>query len=114
MRTLVLLRHGQSVWDQENLFTGWTDVDLTRQGVEEAHQAGVRLAADGYSIDICFTSLLKRAVKILHFVLGEMDLSWLPEHKSWRLNERHYGALQELNKAEDAALRPQSRFFLAR
>ncbi len=100
MPTLVLLRHGQSVWNQENLFTGWTDVDLTQQDVEEARQAGVRLAASGYDFDSCFTSVLKRAVRTLHFVLGEMDLLWLPEHKSWRLNERHYGALQGLNKAE--------------
>ena len=102
MPTLVLLRHGQSVWNQENLFTGWTDVDLTQQGVEEARQAGVRLATREYSFDVCFTSVLKRAVKTLYFVLGEMDLLWLPEHKSWRLNERHYGALQGLNKAETA------------
>jgi len=102
MPTLVLLRHGQSVWNQENLFTGWTDVDLTRQGIEEARQAGVRLSASSYSFDACFTSVLKRAVKTLHLVLDEMDLLWLPEHKSWRLNERHYGALQGLNKAETA------------
>jgi 2,3-bisphosphoglycerate-dependent phosphoglycerate mutase len=102
MPTLVLLRHGQSVWNQENLFTGWTDVDLTQQGVEEARQAGGRLAAAGYSFDTCFTSVLKRAIKTLHFVLDEMDLLWLPVHKTWRLNERHYGALQGLNKAETA------------
>jgi 2,3-bisphosphoglycerate-dependent phosphoglycerate mutase len=102
MHTLVLLRHGQSVWNQENLFTGWTDVDLTQQGVEEARQAGRRLTAVGYSFDICFTSVLKRAIRTLYFVLDEMDLLWLPEHKSWRLNERHYGALQGLNKAQTA------------
>jgi 2,3-bisphosphoglycerate-dependent phosphoglycerate mutase len=102
MRTLVLLRHGQSFWNEADLFTGWTDVDLTERGVQEAREAGARLAADGYTFDRCFTSVLKRAVKTLHTVLDEMDLLWLPEEKSWRLNERHYGALQGLNKAETA------------
>lgn len=102
MHTLVLLRHGQSVWNQENLFTGWTDIDLSQQGVEEARQAGRRLASAGYSFDLCFTSVLKRAIKTLDFVLDEMDLLWLPVDKSWRLNERHYGALQGLNKAQTA------------
>jgi 2,3-bisphosphoglycerate-dependent phosphoglycerate mutase len=99
----VLLRHGQSVWNKENLFTGWTDVDLTEQGKREACQAGLCLAAAGYSFDICFTSVLKRAIKTRHLALEEMDLLWLPVQKSWRLNERHYGALQGLNKAETAA-----------
>ncbi len=101
-RTLVLLRHGQSVWNRENLFTGWTDVDLTEQGLHEARDAGVRLAAAGYRFDICFTSVLKRAIKTLNTALEAMDLLWLPVEKSWRLNERHYGALQGLNKAETA------------
>ena len=101
-RTLVLLRHGQSVWNKENLFTGWTDVDLTEKGMREGRQAGARLAAAGYSFDVCFTSVLKRAIKTLHLVLDETDLLWLPAQKSWRLNERHYGALQGLNKAETA------------
>jgi 2,3-bisphosphoglycerate-dependent phosphoglycerate mutase len=102
-RTLVLLRHGESVWNQKNLFTGWTDVDLTERGVQEARDAGRRLAARGYGFDLCFTSVLKRAIKTLHFTLDAMDLLWLPVEKSWRLNERHYGALQGLNKAETAA-----------
>jgi len=89
MRTLVLLRHGESVWNEADLFTGWTGVDLTDKGAQEARNAGVRLAVAGYSFDRCFTSFLKRAVKALHMVLEEMDLLWLPEEKSWRLNERH-------------------------
>ena len=96
----MLLRHGQSIWNKENLFTGWTDVDLTEEGIREGRQAGVRLAAVGYSFDVCFTSVLKRAIKTLHLALDEMDLLWLTAQKSWRLNERHYGALQGLNKAE--------------
>ncbi len=102
MRTLVLLRHGQSFWNEADLFTGWTDVDLTERGVQEAREAGASLTAEGYTFDRCFTSVLKRAVKTLHAVLDEMDLLWLPEEKSWRLNERHYGALQGLNKTETA------------
>jgi 2,3-bisphosphoglycerate-dependent phosphoglycerate mutase len=105
MPTLVLLRHGESVWNKENLFTGWTDVDLTEQGMREARDAGVRLAAAGHRFDTCFTSVLKRAIKTLHLALEEMDLLWLPEQKTWRLNERHYGALQGLNKADTAARR---------
>ncbi|CAH2603263.1 2,3-bisphosphoglycerate-dependent phosphoglycerate mutase [Rhodovastum atsumiense] len=102
MPSLVLLRHGQSVWNKEDLFTGWTEVDLSEQGVDEARLAGKRLAAAKFGFDICFTSVLKRAIKTLHLALEEMDLLWLPEQKSWRLNERHYGALQGLNKAETA------------
>lgn len=102
MSTLVLLRHGQSLWNRENRFTSWTDVDLTQQGVEEARRAGVMLAVAGYSFDVCFTSALKRAIRTLHLVLEEMDLLWLPVWKTWRLNERHYGALQGFNKAETA------------
>ncbi len=100
---LVLLRHGESTWNKENLFTGWTDIGLTDRGVEEAHEAGRTLLREGYSFDLAFTSLLKRAIKTLWIVLEEMDLMWVPVFKSWRLNERHYGALQGLNKAQTAA-----------
>ena len=114
MPTLVLLRHGESVWNKENLFTGWTDVDLTEQGMREAREAGGRLAAAGYRFDVCFTSVLKRAIKTLHLALEEMDLLWLPVEKSWRLNERHYGALQGLNKAETAARYGKEQVFVWR
>src|SRR5437762_14064772 len=100
MKTLVLLRHGQSVWNKENLFTGWADVGLTEQGIQEARSAGHILTKERYSFDLAFTSVLKRAVKTLWLALEEMDLMWIPIHNSWRLNERHYGALQGLNKAE--------------
>ena len=103
MKKLVLLRHGESVWNQENRFTGWKDVDLTPKGVEEARAAGRLLTAEGYDFDIAFTSLLKRAIRTLNFVLEEMDRLWIPVEKDWRLNERHYGDLQGLNKAETAA-----------
>jgi len=103
MRTLVLLRHGESTWNLENRFTGWTDVDLSPKGVQEAHEAARLLREGGYDFDRCFTSLLKRAIRTLVIVLDDMDRLWLPDHKSWRLNERHYGALQGLNKAETAA-----------
>ena len=103
MKKLVLLRHGESTWNQENRFTGWTDVDLTARGVEEARAAGRLLASEGYDFDYTFTSVLKRAIRTLHFALEEMDRLWLPVEKDWRLNERHYGALQGLNKAETAA-----------
>ena len=102
MPKLVLIRHGQSVWNKANLFTGWKDVDLTDQGVAEAKDAGKRLQAAGFDFDVCYTSLLIRAIKTLHLTLEEMDRLWLSVHKSWRLNERHYGALQGLNKAETA------------
>src|SRR6185295_11919242 len=102
MIKLVLLRHGESAWNRENRFTGWTDVDLSAQGVEEARAAGRLLKAEGCVFDLAFTSVLKRAIKTLHLALEEMDLLWLPVQKSWRLNERHYGALQGLNKAETA------------
>ena len=111
MSTLVLLRHGQSVWNKQNLFTGWTDVDLSDQGVEEARRAGRTLAASKIDIDICFTSLLKRAIKTLDLTLEEMDRMWLPVHKTWRLNERHYGALQGLNKADTAQRYGQAQVF---
>jgi 2,3-bisphosphoglycerate-dependent phosphoglycerate mutase len=100
---LVLLRHGESTWNLENRFTGWTDVDLSPKGVEEAHEAGRLLREEGYTFDIAYTSLLKRAIRTLWITLDEMDLMWIPVHRSWRLNERHYGALQGLNKAETAA-----------
>jgi 2,3-bisphosphoglycerate-dependent phosphoglycerate mutase len=103
MKTLVLLRHGESTWNLENRFTGWTDVDLTPKGVQEAHEAARLLAEGRYTFDLSFTSVLKRAIRTLWIVLEDMDLVWLPEHRSWRLNERHYGALQGLNKAETAA-----------
>ena len=103
MKTLVLLRHGESTWNLENRFTGWTDVDLTPKGVKEAHEAGRLLREGGYTFDLCFTSVLKRAIRTLTIVLDEMDLLWLTVHKDWRLNERHYGDLQGLNKAETAA-----------
>ncbi len=102
MKKLVLIRHGESTWNRDNRFTGWTDVDLSEKGVEEAHQGGRILAKEGYAFDIAFTSVLKRAIKTLWIVLEEMDLMWIPVHNSWRLNERHYGALQGLNKKETA------------
>jgi 2,3-bisphosphoglycerate-dependent phosphoglycerate mutase len=102
MKKLVLLRHGESAWNKENRFTGWTDVDLTSQGIEEARAAGRLLAAAGFDFDFAYTSVLKRAIRTLNFVLEEMDRLWLPVEKDWRLNERHYGALQGLNKAEMA------------
>jgi len=103
MYKVVLLRHGESTWNMENRFTGWTDVDLSDRGAAEAHRGGQLLKADGYVFDVAFTSVLKRAVRTLWITLDEMDLMWIPIHHSWRLNERHYGALQGLNKAETAA-----------
>ncbi len=103
MRKLVLLRHGESQWNSENRFTGWTDVDLSETGVGEARKAGRTLKAEGYAFDIAYTSVLKRAIHTLWIALGELDQMWLPEVKDWRLNERHYGGLQGLNKAEMAA-----------
>ncbi len=103
MIKLVLLRHGQSNWNKENRFTGWTDVDLSEKGVAEARAAGRALAAVGLDFDICFTSVLTRAIRTLWLALEEMDRTWLPVVKHWRLNERHYGALQGLDKAETAA-----------
>jgi len=100
---LVLLRHGQSDWNLKNLFTGWTDVDLTEHGMREATLAGQTLEAEGLDFDIAFTSVLTRAIRTLWIVLSEMDRMWIPVERSWRLNERHYGALQGLNKAETAA-----------
>ena len=103
MHRLVLLRHGESEWNRENRFTGWTDVDLSARGVEEARTAGRLLKSEGMSFDLAFTSVLRRAIRTLWLVLDEMDLVWIPVEKDWRLNERHYGALQGLNKAEMAA-----------
>jgi 2,3-bisphosphoglycerate-dependent phosphoglycerate mutase len=103
MHTLVLLRHGESTWNKENRFTGWTDVDLTDKGREEAKVAGQLLKAGGYGFDLVFTSVLKRAIRTSIITLDELDQLWLPVERSWRLNERHYGALQGLNKAETAA-----------
>jgi len=103
MKTLVLLRHGESTWNRENRFTGWKDVDLTDKGVEEARAAGRLLAREGFDFDLAFTSLLKRAIRTLNLALEEMDRLWLPVEKDWRLNERHYGALQGLDKAGTAA-----------
>ena len=103
MYKIVLLRHGESVWNRENLFTGWTDVDLSQKGKEEAKDAGLLLKEQGYRFDIAFTSFLKRAIRTLWIVLDEMDLMWIPVQRDWRLNERNYGALQGLNKAETAA-----------
>jgi 2,3-bisphosphoglycerate-dependent phosphoglycerate mutase len=102
MHKLVLLRHGESVWNRENRFTGWTDVDLTEHGREEARRAGQLLADSDYTFDVAYTSVLKRAIKTLWLALEEMDRMWIPIYNSWRLNERHYGALQGLNKAETA------------
>ena len=100
VRKLVLLRHGQSQWNLENRFTGWVDVDLTEQGRNEARRAGEQMKAEGLQFDVAFTSLLKRAIRTLWTAMDAMDQMWLPVHRSWRLNERHYGALQGLNKAE--------------
>jgi 2,3-bisphosphoglycerate-dependent phosphoglycerate mutase len=103
MHRLVLLRHGESEWNRENRFTGWTDVDLSARGVQEARTAGRLLKSEGLTFDLAFTSVLRRAIRTLWLALEEMDLAWIPEQKDWRLNERHYGALQGLNKAETAA-----------
>jgi 2,3-bisphosphoglycerate-dependent phosphoglycerate mutase len=103
MFRLVLIRHGESVWNKENRFTGWTDVDLSERGREEAVEAGRLLKTEGFVFDVAYTSLLKRAIRTLWIALSELDMMWIPVHGSWRLNERHYGALQGLNKAETAA-----------
>ncbi len=102
MYKIVLLRHGESTWNKINKFTGWTDVDLSKKGVEEAITSGKVLRDEGYVFDIAYTSVLKRAIRTLWFVLDEMDLMWIPVYRAWELNERHYGALQGLNKAETA------------
>lgn len=102
MHKVVLLRHGESIWNKENKFTGWTDVDLTEKGISEAKQAGQTLKAEGFKFDLAYTSVLKRAIRTLWLATDEMDLMWIPVIRHWRLNERHYGALQGLNKAETA------------
>jgi len=103
MHKIVLLRHGESIWNKENFFTGWTDVDLSSKGIEEAKKAGQLLKSEGFNFDIAYTSVLKRAIRTLWLTLDGMDLMWIPVFRSWRLNERHYGALQGLNKAQTAA-----------
>ena len=103
MHRLVLLRHGESTWNRENRFTGWTDVDLTEKGRTEARDAGRLMVAEKFEFDVAYTSVLKRAIRTVWIALDEMDLLWIPVHRAWRLNERHYGALQGLNKAETAA-----------
>ena len=100
MHKIVLLRHGQSTWNLENRFTGWTDVDLSEQGTQEARAAGQVLKAEGFEFDLVFTSVLKRAIRTMQFAMGELDQAWVPVVRHWRLNERHYGALQGLDKAE--------------
>ena len=107
MKTLILVRHGESAWNKLNLFTGWTDVDLTETGMQEAWEAGKLLVSEGYRPELCFTSYLKRAVKTLNQMLDAMDMDWLPVQKSWRLNEKSYGAIQGLNKADTAANSPR-------
>jgi len=114
MHTLVLLRHGESVWNKENRFTGWTDVGLSDKGVAEAETAGKRLREAGFAFDLCHTSVLKRAIKTLWLALEELALMYLPVHNHWRLNERHYGALQGLNKAETAERHSKEQVFLWR
>lgn len=114
MITLVLLRHGESTWNKENRFTGWTDVDLSEKGITEAHDAGVLLRDNEFFFDIAFTSVLKRAIRTLWIVLDEMDLMWIPIRKSWRLNERHYGGLQGLNKVETAKKHSEEQVLLWR
>ena len=103
MKKIVLLRHGESIWNKENLFTGWTDIDLSEKGIKEAAQAGEVLKKEGFVFDVAFTSVLKRAIRTLWITLDRMDLMWIPVYNSWRLNEKHYGALQGLNKSETAA-----------
>ena len=103
MKELVLLRHGESIWNKENRFTGWTDVDLSKNGIEEARSAGRVLKKEGFVFDVAYTSVLKRAIRTLWIVLDEMDLMWIPVYKCWRLNERHYGGLQGLSKSDVSA-----------
>lgn len=103
MKKVVLIRHGESTWNKENRFTGWTDVDLTEKGIDEAHNAGKLLRKENFKFEKAYTSYLKRAIKTLNIVLDEMNLDWIPVEKTWKLNEKHYGMLQGLNKAETAA-----------
>jgi 2,3-bisphosphoglycerate-dependent phosphoglycerate mutase len=111
---LVLVRHGESIWNKENRFTGWTDVDLSEKGKEEAKKAGQLLKQEGYFFDAAYTSVLKRAIRTLWVIMDEMDLMWIPVYRSWRLNERHYGALQGLNKSEMAAKYGEEQVFIWR
>jgi 2,3-bisphosphoglycerate-dependent phosphoglycerate mutase len=114
MYTLVLTRHGQSTWNLENRFTGWADVELTAQGEHEAHSGGALLKAEGFTFDVAFTSMQKRAIKTCNLLLEAMDLLWVPQTKAWQLNERHYGALQGLNKAEMASTYGEEQIFVWR
>jgi 2,3-bisphosphoglycerate-dependent phosphoglycerate mutase len=114
MIKLVLVRHGESTWNKENRFTGWTDVDLSARGINEAKKAGQVLKEEGYIFDEAYTSVLKRAIRTLWIIMDEMDLMWIPVYRSWRLNERHYGALQGLNKAEMAAKYGEEQVFVWR
>lgn len=114
MMKLVLVRHGESTWNKENLFTGWTDVDLSDKGRAEAKKAGQLLKQEGYTFDVAYTSVLKRAIRTLWSIMDEMDLMWIPVYRSWRLNERHYGALQGLNKAKTAAKYGEEQVFIWR
>ena len=114
MTKLVLVRHGESIWNEENKFTGWTDVDLSERGIDQAKKAGQLLREERYSFDIAFTSVLKRAIRTLWIILDEMDLMWIPINLSWRLNERHYGALQGLSKTEMAAKVGEKQVFIWR
>jgi len=114
MKKLVLLRHGESIWNKENKFTGWTDVDLSERGLDEANSAGDTLKKEGFTFDYAFTSVLKRAIRTLWIVMDRMDLMWIPVTRSWRLNERHYGALQGLNKKETAAKYGEEQVFIWR
>lgn len=114
MIKLVLLRHGESLWNKENRFTGWTDIDLSERGMAEATKAAAVLNEKGYVFDVAFTSVLKRAIRTLWIVLDHMDMMWIQVHRSWRLNERHYGTLQGLNKAEVAAQMGEDQVFIWR
>ena len=114
MYKIVFLRHGESQWNKENKFTGWTDVDISEQGVKEAHRAGELLLKEGYTFDAAYTSVLKRAIRTLWITLDEMNLMWIPVTRSWRLNERHYGALQGLDKAQTAAKYGDEQVFIWR
>ncbi len=114
MHKMVLVRHGESAWNKENRFTGWTDVDLSEKGIEEAHRAGQVLKEQGYVFDVAYTSVLKRAIRTLWIIMDEMDLMWIPVYRSWRLNERHYGALQGLNKSEMAEKFGEQQVFIWR
>ena len=114
MNKLVLVRHGESSWNKENRFTGWTDVDLSEKGIQEAHEAGQTLRKEGYLFDVAFTSMLKRAIRTLWIMLDELDQMWIPLHNHWRLNERHYGALQGLNKAQMASKHGEEQVLLWR